>query len=949
MSLYDIRTDEEEESLLEMLKGVGARTGSRLLDTIMQLDRPRRGVFLGAEAAVEGDDVLEEALKGLKLEEDLRTQDLFKTKKGKELIGKFTGDPEYAEKHGFQAGVAGFVGDVAFDPLTYVPFIGGWRFLGKLGMAVTPTIIKRMGAQFGETGLANALGIYGGRSKIAKQMLDKARDRMAKSKYDVRQEVTDLRVEIQKIADETGTEYKDVARALNESLESPLIKEARDIPGGTRPTTPGETPEMFPDSFDDLDVGKLTSREVLERELGMDSERAFQLSEKLKTQYKKMLDEEKMAGVDPGDIKDRADALGISDYVLHTLATAARQRAGSSSWKDWFRKKPAGKDPTRHPSMTERELEGTIKEINEAFMAKQRARGIKNPTPYFHEDAAMLMGIRRGRSDRALTGANYLKELAARFGRKEKFVGGEELPNIKALEGIYFDRDMARIISRHHKNLMDTTSQEAFLKQFDTVQGLWKMWSLGVRPAYHTRNIVGNIWNAYSLAGVKGPSGIKAYKDAGRLQNAAWRNDLPLDDVMMKTKVDGEVVELSSKDVWDMAIERGVLGRGQYSGDIVLDLERDLVRGGIGRVQGMAKNQRERYKALKKAESSVRELGAEIPLASRLGGSESLPLKWGFALGNMAEGNARMAVFIDALRKGKSADEAGWLVKKVLFDYSDLSSFERNVLKRVIPFYTWTRKNIPAQIEGILKNPERYQKITTIREQIEHKHGRPDPKFTEWWGKRVPIYLGKEDEGEIWNMVSLLNYAPVADLERLGSPLQLAAEMTTPILKAPIEYFANYSTYRGKQIQQYKGQTQDFLGIRMPKRLVNLAENLVPIAELNRLNPFGIFGEALLQESGKVARTPSIFGVSREQAGGYDLERGSRLLRYLTGLRSYPVNERKGRYWAQRNIEDDLKRLEMYLKRALRGGRSAEAEELISLIRSYKKGEVENPLLRRKV
>jgi len=48
-------------------------------------------------------------------------------------------------------------------------------------------------------------------------------------------------------------------------------------------------------------------------------------------------------------------------------------------------------------------------------------------------------------------------------------------------------------------------------------------------------------------------------------------------------------------------------------------------------------------------------------------------------------------------------------------------------------------------------------------------------------------------------------------------------------------------------------------------------------------------------------------------------------------------------------MEDDLRRLESYLKRALRGGRAAEAEELIRLIRSYKRGEVENPLLRRKV
>ena len=289
------------------------------------------------------------------------------------------------------------------------------------------------------------------------------------------------------------------------------------------------------------------------------------------------------------------------------------------------------------------------------------------------------------------------------------------------------------------------------------------------------------------------------------------------------------------------------------------------------------------------------------------------------------------------------------LVKKTLFDYSDLSSFERNVLKRVIPFYTWTRKNIPAQIEGILKNPQRYQKITTARENIEYRHGRPDPEFTEWWGKRVPIYIGKEVEGDVWNLVSLLNYAPVADLERLGSPAQLVTEKVSPLIKEPLEQLFNYSSYRGKAIQKYEGQTQDFLGVKMPKRLAKLAENLVPIAELNRLNPFGMFGEALLQDSGKIARTPSVFGVEREQTGGYDLERGSRLLRYITGLRAYPVDESKGQYWAKRNLQKDLSVLKTYLNRARRSGRQREADELLKLIQSVMRGQEENPLLRRTI
>ena len=925
---WDSFEEEEDDGILRSILDVGARTGSGVLDVLMQLDRPRRALWLGIEEATEGGDVgeiLESAGKGWRLEEDIRTQDFM--------------SPEFREEHPVLAGIGGFAGDVLGDPLTYFG-AGLMKGVGKGVAAASPQFVKNMGSQFGETGLANALGIYGGRSLEAKRLLTQHKDKLFKDKFDIKEEVLNLRTEIQKIADDTGTQYKDVARALNESLENPQVLQ------------PNQTADMFHILETGNEIGTKTSAQVLARELGVDSDAALELSNRLRGMYKEVLDEELAAGMKITDVVERAEELGVSNYVLHFLTQAARRRSGSSSFKDMFSWKKKGV-PETHTSALARKIDSTAKDINDRHKAHAEAMGIKNPTPYFHEDSALLMGIRKGRSAEALSGINYLKALGERFGsttKKSKHM--VEIKNQSALKGVYFDPEVGKIIERSWKNFEHVPSTNEFVKFFDGVQGLWKMWSLGVRPAYHLRNIVGNIWNAYSLAGVKGPSGMKAYRDAGRIQNSAWRNDLPTDNVMVKTKVDGATVNLSSKEVMDLALERGVMGRGQYSGDIVNILEEDVARGGIGVFQGMAKNQKEKYKLLKGAQASTREMGSDIPWGGMQGkafGSQSLPLKWGFGFGNMAEGNARMAVFIDSLRKGKSADEAAMLVKKTLFDYSDLSSFERNVLKRVIPFYTWTRKNIPAQIEGILKNPQRYQKITTARENIEYKHGRPDPEFTEWWGKRVPIYIGKEAEGDIWNLVSLLNYAPVADLERLGNPVQLIGEMVSPFMKEPLEQLANYSFYRGKAIQKYKGQTQDFLGVKMPKRLAKLAENLVPIAELNRLNPFGMFGEALLQDSGKIDRTPSVFGVEREGTGGYDLERGSRLLRYITGLRAYPVDEAKGQYWSRRNLQKDLSVLKTYLNRARRAGKTREADELLKLIKSVMRGQAENPLLKRAV
>ena len=41
-----------------------------------------------------------------------------------------------------------------------------------------------------------------------------------------------------------------------------------------------------------------------------------------------------------------------------------------------------------------------------------------------------------------------------------------------------------------------------FFRMYDNVQNSWKAWTLGVRPAYHTRNAVGNILNAYTITGL---------------------------------------------------------------------------------------------------------------------------------------------------------------------------------------------------------------------------------------------------------------------------------------------------------------------------------------------------------------------------------------------------------------------------------------------------------------
>lgn len=71
------------------------------------------------------------------------------------------------------------------------------------------------------------------------------------------------------------------------------------------------------------------------------------------------------------------------------------------------------------------------------------------------------------------------------------------------------------------------------------------------------------------------------------------------------------------------------------------------------------------------------------------------------------ETNARMAAFLLEYQRSGNFREAALATKKILFDYSELTEVEQKILKNVIPFYTFMRKNLPLQLENIARNPIR--------------------------------------------------------------------------------------------------------------------------------------------------------------------------------------------------------------------------------------------------
>jgi hypothetical protein len=161
------------------------------------------------------------------------------------------------------------------------------------------------------------------------------------------------------------------------------------------------------------------------------------------------------------------------------------------------------------------------------------------------------------------------------------------------------------------------------------------------------------------------------------------------------------------------------------------------------------------------------------------------------------EDPAKLALYAWARRSGKSSDEAATIVKKYLFDYSELSDFEKQYLRNAIPFYTWTRKNVPLQLATALQNPTRLTNQTRLLDLFtqvaEADESNPFPD-----NEALPTYLQGPETFKLPGLTSeagegavASSRLPVFDLNLLTTdPRQLRerlAFLLNPAIRIPLE------------------------------------------------------------------------------------------------------------------------------------------------------------------
>lgn len=429
----------------------------------------------------------------------------------------------------------------------------------------------------------------------------------------------------------------------------------------------------------------------------------------------------------------------------------------------------------------------SVDEVNQlAAAGKLRLVGNKPIAEFFHTDPVYSTTIRGVRGEKARTAAEFYTELKERgFAVPAEQAPEGWLPVKQAeLEGHRVPPEVATAMNRWYDFIHGSKETNAFLELYDKTQDWWKAWTLAIFPAYHVRNFVGNMWNNY-LAGVHNP---RFYKLAGDMQRGIDRSF-----------VSGSGKLFTTESLIQVAKELGVIDRGFVAKDVARTIEQEL--------------------------SGGKWLSA---------GRDSKLIRKGFEVGQGIENNARLAHFMSKMEEGYSAAEAAMSVKKYLFDYSELTDFERKVMKRFFPFYAWTRKNVPLQIQHLIMEPAKFSAAFKAKNEFSNSTPANERYLPTWMTDNFPLRIRRTSDGK-YEYFLLNNWLPAADLAKVLQIHQTAATMLAPLPKEVLQQAFNYDYFLKKKVETIPGEQTKFLGVDMPSRVVHGAKVIRLLNELDKL------------------------------------------------------------------------------------------------------------------
>ncbi len=384
---------------------------------------------------------------------------------------------------------------------------------------------------------------------------------------------------------------------------------------------------------------------------------------------------------------------------------------------------------------------------------------------------------------------NYLKSTGNKTGNKELVKMANQLKN---LDNMAVDPTVLTII----KVSTDNVKKNEFLKMYDGLLNVFK----GAKTFSITNqmnNITGNISNMMM-------SGMSA-KDIAEYVSRAFS------DIYGK----GGYEEILKKGITDISQlsdkERKIFERLQMFENSVslLDDAALAEKYDIGEIASKIKGDTTGEKA-KYILSSM----------ARLNGAEDRIFKYALFLKGMDDPSFLANLGIDVT--GDISKASAEAVGKVLFDPRDLTDFENKVMKRLIPFYTFTKKNLAFQVHNIGKNASNYSRLIKTYNSLTSDEGFDNAPDYLKENMYIPIPTIDKDG----NYKFIRAQLPFGDLiSTVDDPWGTLVNASTPLIKTPYELATGIDTFTGREIESFPGEKSKQLPF-IPKKTENLLGDL---------------------------------------------------------------------------------------------------------------------------
>lgn len=270
----------------------------------------------------------------------------------------------------------------------------------------------------------------------------------------------------------------------------------------------------------------------------------------------------------------------------------------------------------------------------------------------------------------------------------------------------------------------------------------------------------------------------------------------------------------------------------------------------------------------------------------------------GARFGENVEFMNRAPMYLFLREKGWTPAAAAAKVRELHVDYSDLTDFERTVMKRTFSFYTWQRKMAPVMAQQLLERPggPMAQTIRAVSNARDTDALTPDHVSQ---SAAIPNPF-KTPSGDVaQSYITGLGLPFEAPLQYFDGGLRgMGRELmsqTVPWIKGPAEYITNQSFFQAGQ--NGAGRTLDEMDPTLGRILSNVSGQDEPV-------PTNRFMEQVLANSPLSRGLTTARMLTDDRKSPFEIG-----LNFLTGIKTTDINQRQQDDVVRKRTNEVLDRL----------------------------------------